>query len=136
MKAPWSVIPLDGHFIVTVKTLVPCFICMKYINFIRRLQPKALKNKKVLLRERKRHTDRGVSSTPPVNQSRVPPRAGPPRQGYPWPGLMRGYPRWGTPWQGYPPTGPGLGTPPPMWTDRQCQNITFPRTSYVVGNNK
>ena len=45
-------------------------------------------------------------------------------------------------WLGYPPplAGPGWGTPPPRcgqtdwWTDT-CQNITFPRTSYAVGNN-
>ena len=56
-------------------------------------------NEKVLLRERKRHTDRGVSSTTEV--------------GYPRPGPTgRGYLRWGTPcW------GPGsrrgyLGVPP------------------------
>ena len=90
-----------------------------------------LHNKKVLLRERKRQTNRGVSSTPP--KVRYPParsdgvggipKVGYPRQFYPplarsnrgvpkvgyptssgthRPGLM-GYPRWGTLWQGYPP---------------------------------
>ena len=55
---------------------------------------KKIKNKKVLLRERKRHTDRGVSSTPSVilyevgyPPIRVPPQSGP----------MGGYLRWGTP---------------------------------------
>ena len=73
--------------------------------------------KKVLLRERKRHTDRGVSSTtrwgtpPPV---RVPPLVGVPPQ----PGLMGGgYPRWGTPQSGYPSVWTWLGySPPPTWT--------------------
>ena len=47
-------------------------------------------------------------------------------------------------WLGYPPPppGPGSGTPPPpLGVDRQndgwthtCQNITFPRTTYAVGN--
>ena len=97
-------------------------------------------DKKVLLRERKRHTDRGVSSTTRggVSPLGVPPsqvqwrgnQGGVPRQGPPWPGLMggtqggdplagvppgqvwwRGYLRWGTPWQGYPLAGPGWGTP-------------------------
>ena len=78
------------------------------------------KNKKVLLREHKRHTDRGVSSTPFVTRGGVPP----PQQGYPPParsdgGLPKvgypsgrgpparsagGYPRWG-----HPPTGVPLG---------------------------
>ena len=60
---------------------------------------------------------------------------------------------WGTShqtWLGYPPSvRPGWGTPlhldlagvPPPPVDRQigwtdtCQNITFPRTTYAVGNN-
>ena len=66
-------------------------------------------NKKVLLRERKRHTDRGVSSTPP--------EVGYPPAGYPRPGPTGGYPSWGMPRQGYPPAGPGWGTPQ-VWTDR------------------
>ena len=78
--------------------------------------------KKVLLRERKRHTDRGVSSTTKVGypphrpglsggtQGGVPPCWGspplgyPPGQGTPQPGLMGGYPRWDTPLLGYPPS--------------------------------
>ena len=66
-------------------------------------------NKKVLLRERKRHTDRGVSST---TRDGVPPQPGPtgggvPEVGYPPSGypLSRsdggGYLRWGTPSSGY-----------------------------------
>ena len=37
------------------------------------MKKKSSNNKKVLLRERKRHTDRGVSSTPSVTQGGVPP---------------------------------------------------------------
>ena len=53
-------------------------------------------NKKVFLRERKRHTDRGVSSTTEVGC--------PPLSGYPPPPARSdgGYPRWGTPLSGYP----------------------------------
>ena len=68
-------------------------------------------HKKVLLRERKRHTDRGVSSTPSVTRGGVP-RPPPPQQGYPPPGLMGGGGTWGgVPlWQGYPWPGP-MGVP-------------------------
>ena len=99
--------------------------------------PTTGKDEKVLLRERKRHTDRGVSST---TQDGVPPYQGtpPPRPG-PTGGYLRwGTPHWGTPWPGptgggtwlgYPPAGPGRGTPlppgpgrgtppPQVWTDR------------------
>ena len=79
-------------------------------------------NKKVLLRERMRHTDRGVSSTPSVTQGGVPPGrvplarsdGGVPKGGVPpgrvpcWPGLIGGG---GVPEVGYPPAGspwPGL----------------------------
>ena len=97
-------------------------------------------NKKVLLRERKRHTDRGVSSTtrdgvpllpsgyPPARSLGVPPsqvpwvppiRVPPAPLGYPHPLLgypLLGYHPWGTPcWvpphQGTPLAGPGLGAP-------------------------
>ena len=70
----------------------------------------------------------------------------PPLSGYPLARSDRGYP-------GYPPVrvppnldlagvppqpGPGWGTPPRCeqtdgWTDA-CQNITFPRTTYAIGN--
>ena len=78
-------------------------------------------NKKVLLRERKRHTDRGVSSTTEVRY--------PPLSGYP-PARSdggRGYLRWGTPPVGVPPSGltggvPKVGCPllgyPPARSDR------------------
>ena len=75
-------------------------------------------NKKVLLRERKRHTDRDVSST---TRGRVPSSLPP------LPGLTgRGYPRWGYPLSGYTPQ-PGLmggtqgGVPP----------LGYPPTSQV-----
>ena len=111
------------------------------------------KNKKVLLRERKRYTDRGVSSTtrdggwgvPPGQVWQVGTLGGvPPRVRVPSPSQVW----WGIPKVGYqlsrhpppPPAGPGRGTPPGV--DRQnhrrtdtCQNITFPRTTYVDGND-
>ena len=86
------------------------------------LTQKNMMNKKVLLRERKRHTDRGVSSTPSVilyEEGYPPPRSGltgggeyprwgtPVRINPPQPGLTGGYPRWGTPRHGVPPQ-PGL----------------------------
>ena len=97
--------------------------------------------KKVLLRERKRHTDRGVISTPSVTQGGVPPIRVPPArsdggtQGAPLLGYPRarsdgGYPRWctpiGSPHQGMPKlAGPGRGTPSlQVWTDQQSETIT------------
>ena len=79
-------------------------------------------HKKVLLCERKRHTDRGVSSTlsfvlPGGYPRQVPPgwgtslswpnwggypRQAPPGWGTPHPDLTRGYPGWASPWLGYP----------------------------------
>ena len=57
-------------------------------------------NKKVLLRERKRHTARRVVSTPSV--------------------VLPGYPPGGGTWPGYPPRGvPDLGTPPGVWVPPQ-----------------
>ena len=114
-----------------------------------------MKNKKVLLRERKRHTDRSVSSTPSVILYEV---------GYPPPARSNVgggvYLRWGTPLPGatggggvvpkvgYPPIGvtsvrsgwggggyPRWGTPswlgylpprPQVWTDKQSETINFP----------
>ena len=96
-------------------------------------------NKKVLLRERKRHTARRVVSTfslvltgyPPIltwprgggypargNPGRVPPipswlwgtLPGYPQQGVPHPNLAWGYPTWVPP-AGYPPAGPGRVAP-------------------------
>ena len=88
---------------------------------------KILLNKKVLLRERKRHTARSVASARYVPS---------------WPGM--GYPPpprpdlgWCTP---LPQTwDPEMGYPPPASVDRYtdwCQNITFPRTMYAGGKNK
>ena len=103
---------------------------------------KVYNNKKVLLRERKRHTARRVASTPYVVLTGYPPRQGmPPGQGTP-PAReppRPGYPPPGWTWQGTPPAAPwhsgkcckalwDTGTPP-LWTDRRtdtCQNITFP----------
>ena len=69
-------------------------------------------NKKVLLRERKRHTARCVASTPYVVLTGYPPRPGyPPARVPPWGVPPRpGYP----PSQGTPPARvpPGQGTPP------------------------
>ena len=104
---------------------------------------KLFTNKKVLLCERKRHTDRSVSSIPSVilyevgyPPVRVPPPGqvswGVPKVGYPpsWypprPGLTGGYPRWGTPHWGTPPAGVDWQT---KW------NYYLPsRTTYAVGN--
>ena len=64
-------------------------------------------NKKVLLRERKRHTARRVASTPYVVLTGYPPRQGTPLPGYP----LAGYPP-GRTWQGTPPPG---GCPMAFW---------------------
>ena len=77
------------------------FPCIEYIIF---------SNKKVLLRERKRHTARRVASNPYVVLTGYPPSQGTP----PWPGYPPGQ---GTPPPGYPPS---QGTPParvPPWLD-------------------
>ena len=73
-----------------------------------------LSNKKVLLRERKRHTARRVVSTPSVVLTGSPPQQGtPPWAGFPpvltW---LGGYPTWVPPWAGYPPVLTWLGGPP------------------------
>ena len=60
----------------------------------RTLKHKIISNKKVLLRERKRHTDRGVSST--TRWGTPSPRQGTPPARSDW----EGYPRWGTPCRG------------------------------------
>ena len=65
----------------------------------RLLRSDSLYNKKVLLRERKRHTARRVASTPYVILTGYPPGRVPPRQGTP----QQGTPRQGTPRAGYPP---------------------------------
>ena len=107
-----------------------------------------IKNKKVLLRERKRHTARRVASTPYVVLTGSPPGQGTPQPGYP--------PSQGTPparvppsrldLAGYPPRLPHgiLGNVakhygiwvPPLWTDRQTRVKTLPslvlRTRAVI----
>ena len=74
-------------------------------------------NKKVLLRERKRHTARRVVSTPSVVLPGYPPRQG---TTPPWPDLAGGgVPDQGIPQPGYPPSqGNPLARvpPPPSWT--------------------
>ena len=82
-----------------------------------------LKYKKVL-RERKRHTDRGVSITT---------RWGTPRQGTPPARSDGGYSRWGTPcWgtpgRGTPPPGSTVGVPPSLGVDRQTDGQTRVKT--------
>ena len=108
------------------------FICKEYdfqINSIKNQDYKISLNKKVLLREHKRHTARSVAS----------PRPGGTYLG--WGVLTLGYPfphadlaRWYLPWLGVPTLGYPLphldlarvGTPPPQWTDKQSETITFP----------
>ena len=154
---------------------------------------KSVFNKKVLLRERKRHTDRRVASTryvASVGGGGVPPSRSRWGGGHPpsrsrWGGVPPSRSRWGggapphpgpgggrgagqgTPpiqvqvegggvgWGTPPHPGPGGGQgrappqsrsrwggwgaprvpPPPMWTDKQTENITSSRTTYAVGNN-
>ena len=81
---------------------------------------KQRKNKKVLLRERKRHTARRVVTTPSVVLTGYPPHpdlagAVPPWAGYP-PSRV---PAWGTvpPGRIPPPGWTWQGTPPPPWQD-------------------
>ena len=138
---------------LTTKTYLPSFIIVVFNSCVVHTNCLNLNNnKKVLLRERKRHTDRGVSSTPSVTrggvvplpparseggtQDGVLPRPGLPGGG----GTQGGVPPWT--WPGYPLSDlagvpPRLDLagvpPPPPGVDRQtdtCQNITFP--SYYV----
>ena len=125
--------------------LMMCRCCCEKIK-----TSKFLLDKKVLLRERKRHTDRSVSSTPYAVLSR---------------GGEGGYLPWGTlpvlTWpRGYLPYGipspiltwpqgryslplakvgtPCLelaGVPPPRPQCGQTENITFPHPSHAVGKN-
>ena len=86
---------------------------------IKRCKHNIFSNKKVLLRERKRHTARRVLSTPsvvltgypPPHPGRGVPYMGTPPAGYPQPG----YPSPRLDLAGYPPAGPGR-VPPPGWT--------------------
>ena len=67
-------------------------------------------NKKVLLRERKRHTACRVASTPYVVLTGYPPPGYPPSRVPPW----LGTPQQGTPWLGTPPAGYPPGRVPPL----------------------
>ena len=102
--------------------------------------------KKVLLRERKRHTARRVASARYVALSNgggdtpsSPGRGGTPPTIQTWPG---GYPPHHPDLAGggNPPPCPdlGWGTPPPVqvWTDTQSQNIIFPHPSDAGGKRK
>ena len=92
-----------------------------YIVFFKRMvtysfrSSKIIFNKKVLLRERKRHTARRVVSTPSVVLPGYPPQAGgvpdlgTPLGGVPDPGTPPG----GVPGPGYPPGGYLTRVPPP-----------------------
>ena len=125
------------------------------------MSQKYLNNKKVLLRERKRHTARCVantpyvvltgyppwggtrSGTPPPGGSGYPPGRGVPGQVHPpgggtWSGTPGGCP--GTPPGGYPvryPPRGGYPDPPSPPVDRQTPVKTVPsrRTTYAGGNN-
>ena len=81
----------------------------------------SFQHKKVLLRERKRHTDRHIASPSVVLVWGVPPIwTWPGGVTHPWQGVPRippSGPGWGTPCprlDGVPPSGPGLGTSPPI----------------------
>ena len=102
------------------------------------------KNKKVLLRERKRHTDRGVSSTQSVTRGGVPPIRVPPSQVWQRGVPEVGYPSVGVPHQGTPshqgtPQLDLAGVPPPGvdrqtdgWMDRHVSKHDLP-SYYVCG---
>ena len=115
-------------------------------------------NKKVLLRERKRHTARRVVSTPsvvlPYPTRRYPP-GGVPDPGTPPGGYLTWVPPWGVPdlgtppgedltwvpppggtWPGYPPRGvPDPGTPPGgylTWVPRGVPDLGTPPGGYLT----
>ena len=96
-----------------LKPLLSVTVKTKMSNCLLFFSNKSL-NKKVLLRERKRHTARRVVSTPSVVLT------GYPLAGYPpiltW---LRGYPTWVPPWQGTPPGRvppcPDLAGEYPIW---------------------
>ena len=85
----------------------------KYTWLAKKKEP----NKKVLLRERKRHTDRCVSSTPSAVLSRKGTPS--PARGYPIPGWEEGVlPSWGT-----SPSWPGWGVPHPWTGGYPCPDL-------------
>ena len=89
-------------------------------------------NKKVLLRKGKRHTARGVSSTPSVTWGGVPPwpgLMGGTRGGVPPAGVPAGEVWWGVPEVGYPPA----GLPPPLArSDRGLPKVGYPPQGYPL----
>ena len=113
-----------------------------------------VRNKKVLLHERKRHTAHHVLTTPSVVLTGYPPiltwLGGTlpgylPPAGYPIPQQGTPTPWQGTPQQGTPPAGPGRVPPPgvcpmafwemlqsimgtPLWTDRWMEGQTRVKT--------
>ena len=91
-------------------------------------------NKKVLLRERKRHTARHVAST--RYAARV--RGTPPSWDLTWMGVPP-FQVGGTPFSGGGTPFPGrwgTGTPVDVWTDTQSETITFPHPSDAGGKNE
>ena len=115
-------------------SLMSSFVIPLFINnFKCSFRSKKTRNKKVLLRERKRHTARRVASTPYVVLTGYPPHQSgyPPGQGTPWPryppgqGTPPGYPPARvSPWPGYPQQGtprldlvgyPSPGCPMAFW---------------------
>ena len=94
---------------------------VKVISRLSQGRSKSGINKKVLLPEHKRHTTRGVVSTPSVVLTGYPPQQGTPPiltwlggtlPGYPLP-LQQGTPQQGTPWQSTPPSRVSPGRVPP-----------------------
>ena len=150
-----DVVVCRGKVHLTSISMYQCLLIPKGQMFRKALTKKKTNNevnKKDLLRERKRHTARRVSSTPSAVLSWGHPISG---QGYPisgWGYLISGWgtpslagvslcpdlagvpplswPGWGTPlltWPGYPPSLSGWGNPPPReWTNKQTETITFP----------
>ena len=145
----WRPVSLASHR----STNVPGQNFFIFIHFLKKNCP----NKKVLLRERKRHTARCVSSARYAGVGVPSPRSGgwylvPGLGDYPVPGSRGGYPIPGL--GGYPIPCPG-GVPhpdlvggyppepemgyPPRNVNRQTFpsiNITFPRTTYAGGKNR
>ena len=120
----------------------------RYINFLRSRNPILFLNKKVLLRERKRHTARRVVSTPSVLAGGVPDQLPPPggtrTPDPPWGGTQTPDPPRGVPGpqtppggrSGYPPGGSGyppggLGTPP-GGLGTPCRGVPGPWTPLGV----
>ena len=109
-------------------------------------------NKKVFLRERKRHTAVACSKYSLCDEGGYLPWMGVPilAGGYlpwmgwplPWMGGYLPWIGWYLPWMGVPTQGMYPPPPPhqlegdtnPLWTDTQTENITFPHPSDAGGN--